>query len=646
MKCILLVRVSTEQQSFDKQKDEILKLALADGYALADIEDISIKESGIKLAEEERLGLIEMKKKIETGEYDCVYAWEISRIARTKKVLFSIADYLEQQKVQLIIKNPYLKMLKADGTRDESASMIFTIFAQIAESEMRLKKERFRRGREKLAEEGRYNGGKIPFGYRIDYNNAKKIVIDENDAAVVREVFNLYESGISQPQLAREFHRRGNSKLTISFINNILNNERYTGSKKCYAGSSFQRSYPVIITPAQFKHCREIALGNNTTAGKAKNIYFASKILVCPLCGCYFSASGSKVYYRCYDANNPMRDYNHYKTPRCTNNVNISINIMDSLLWHVAIEAEVKYILNAAEEDKVKYEKQIAELEIKLNAIDQRLEDLDKKKGRVGDALIAGFYTQERADKKKKEFDELGKIILQDQADYIRSIEHTKSLLKDIGVAYNLTNVDSVVDYIEHEISLRNKIENLEDDAERSKIIHRHIKKVVINNDEVQYKFGIGEKMAKSRFITIEFYNGDIQFYQYIPNTGTGGYIFKATSTGELIEKISFTYLHRYYDIKKRERQELNKKKVLEERFKFYPTEKYAVGLRELSEFLHCSLSTGRRWIEELEILKPAVVCKYRKQLVIDKQLCKNILAKEANKNYWARKLFNSINYE
>lgn len=232
MKCILLVRVSTEQQNFDKQKEEILNLALADGYARTDIEDISVKESGIKLAEEERLGLIEMKKKIETGEYNCVYAWEISRIARTKKVLFSIADYLEERKVQLIIKNPYLKMLKDDGTRDESASMIFTIFAQIAESEMRLKKERFRRGREKLAQEGRFNGGNIPFGYRVDYDNAKKIVIDENDAAVVRELFNLYESGISQPQLAKEFHRRGNSKLTISFINNIVKQRKVHWLKK------------------------------------------------------------------------------------------------------------------------------------------------------------------------------------------------------------------------------------------------------------------------------------------------------------------------------------------------------------------------------------------------------------------------------
>ena len=68
------------------------------------------------------------------------------------------------------------------------------------------KKVRFHRGRRKLAEEGKYNGGNIPYGYRIDYEQGKLIVIDEQDAAVVREVFNLYESGISQPKLAAEFY--------------------------------------------------------------------------------------------------------------------------------------------------------------------------------------------------------------------------------------------------------------------------------------------------------------------------------------------------------------------------------------------------------------------------------------------------------
>ena len=142
-KCILLVRVSTERQSFDAQEQELFQLALSDGYAESDIIPICEKESGIKLREEERKGLNAMKELIKSDStIDCVYAWEISRIARKKKILFSILEYLTDRKIQLIIKDPYLKLLLPNGEIDQNAEMVFTLFAQMAESEMRNKAAR------------------------------------------------------------------------------------------------------------------------------------------------------------------------------------------------------------------------------------------------------------------------------------------------------------------------------------------------------------------------------------------------------------------------------------------------------------------------------------------------------------------------
>ena len=81
-KAILLVRVSTQKQDFDAQEKELYNMALSDGYADNDIIPICEKESGIKLSEEERNGLNRMKEVIAEGGVTCVYAWEISRIAR------------------------------------------------------------------------------------------------------------------------------------------------------------------------------------------------------------------------------------------------------------------------------------------------------------------------------------------------------------------------------------------------------------------------------------------------------------------------------------------------------------------------------------------------------------------------------------
>ena len=93
MKAILLVRVSTQTQELDAQEKELYELAYRDGYTDADIIPIAEKESGIKLKEEERLGLNRLKEEVEKGDVKDVYIWEVSRLARTKKVLFSMQDY-------------------------------------------------------------------------------------------------------------------------------------------------------------------------------------------------------------------------------------------------------------------------------------------------------------------------------------------------------------------------------------------------------------------------------------------------------------------------------------------------------------------------------------------------------------------------
>ena len=196
-KCILLVRVSTESQSFEAQEKELFDLAVKDGYSKEQITPIAIKESAIKLKEEERLGLQKMYEYLATGEYDCVYAWEGSRIARTKKVLFSVQDKLVKNKIQLIIKNPSVRLLKDNGEIDEAAELVFTLFAQLSESEMRNKKDRFSRGKRQKASEGKYAGANIPFGYKVDYDNDKKIVVDEERAEIVKASYNLYDEGIS-----------------------------------------------------------------------------------------------------------------------------------------------------------------------------------------------------------------------------------------------------------------------------------------------------------------------------------------------------------------------------------------------------------------------------------------------------------------
>ena len=89
-KCILLVRVSTDAQDLAQQTDKVKSQALSDGYTEDSIIVIEDKESAVKLSEEERNGLNRLKMLIDNDPLiDCVYSYEISRISRQAKLVYS-----------------------------------------------------------------------------------------------------------------------------------------------------------------------------------------------------------------------------------------------------------------------------------------------------------------------------------------------------------------------------------------------------------------------------------------------------------------------------------------------------------------------------------------------------------------------------
>lgn len=620
-KIILFTRVSTEQQHLESQEDSLRRAALLDGYSESDIVVIGNKESAIKLDEEERKGLQELKIELATGDVDIVYIFELSRLSRKPKILYSIRDQFLEAKVQLKCLNPCFMLLTPDCSQfDSTASLVFSLFGAMAEQEMIEKKARFHRGRKRLAEEGKFNGGKIPFGYRVDREHGKLIVIDEVESSMVKEVFNLYENGISQPKLAKEFYRRGNKKMTISLINNILNNERYTGRKHVYPGSSFERVYPAIITPELFDRCRIIAKENNTRADKTKNIYYAYKLIRCQYCNCLFSSSGSKVNYHCYDAYNRMRIYDYYKTPQCTSRITISINVMDSLLWYVCKQEEVNYIVNTANADIDKYKERIKILEEKLDFIAERMNDLGKKKERIVDMYIDGLLTNDKRSAKIQKIDNDRKDIFLEQVRYLNEKEHLEEMTIDLTEKYDLNDIGNIAGQIEKIMELQTRIYSITDDKERSLIIHKHVKSVTVANRELVWQFPHKLRKGIARFITIELYRGEIFYFYYLPNSGYGGLIIKADKEGNTIEPINYEYLDRFYDKSKRERHEKEKQKRKSKKESAYPSERFCYSYSGLAKFMGVTISTAFRYVETVGILKDASVGMYQKEHVFDKK--------------------------
>lgn len=459
-KAILFVRVSTERQHFDEQEAQLFEMAVKDGYKEKNIIPIAEKESGRKLSEEERKGLKKMKALIESDkDIDCVYCWEVSRIARTKKVNFSILDYLENKKIQLKVMNPYIVLFNPNGTINDAAETIFTLYTQMAESEMRVKFERFARGKKENTEKGRYNGGMVRYGYKVD--NEGYYVIDEEKANVVRLIFNMYANeNVSVLNISDYLKERG-IEIQPQRINQILSEEAYIGKKG-------NRPYPIIINEELFKKAKEVAKGKNTCVNKSKKYYFGSRLMVCPCCGKAMTPYKS-MGYACSQ---------HYSVLKaCNNTCTVSINAVETILL---MQAQQKYISMAIKEAKGTTKRLIAEnkdLEIRLNATENEIEKRSGEFDKIGMLYRKGIIrTEEELDKAINEVNDGLKELNDKKAELENRIKSNNELIEELKNGGNVDVQKIIQDVYSATDAMSYK--------EAYDMIHKVIEKVIVTNEE------------------------------------------------------------------------------------------------------------------------------------------------------------------
>lgn len=481
MKCILMVRVSTERQSYDAQIKELFEVARNSGYSEDDITPVSEKESGIKLDEEERAGLNRMKELIGTGEYDCVFAWEISRIARRKKILFSVLEYLVERKIQLIIKEPYIHLLKDDGTIDEGAETIFTLYAQLAESEMRNKIARFKRAKEEGLAKGKYQGGRVTLGYKVNEDGYWEI--DEEGAALIRLIFELYLTGeYSATSLAKELLSRGyfyrkypysksGGQLSVTEVKNriwqILKNTMYLGGpSKMECGGKIRinrNNYPRIIDDATWEACVKKRQANRCIS-KSKTPNLLAKIIRCKC--------GSAYYCSTFDGSYMCRVKHNGVEKGLQHSPDIHADLIESLVWYIALVELQSDSIAKSNERKEENEKEIAILNGKIEHAQQNIKNLLQRKERLDEdyyvnlALSDERY-RELCERQNESIQELNKSI----SDYNSKI----TFLND--------QIESAITFDETLDSLRDKYESLRagtDFDTMRMVICRYVKSITV----------------------------------------------------------------------------------------------------------------------------------------------------------------------
>ena len=163
-KVVILARVSTDKQEYQRQVNELTDYCTRVGWSVEAV--FSNKVSGAKRMEE-RPEIMDLIDFVKSNDIDKVVCLEISRLGRNTLQALKVIECLTENGVSLFVKNYNLETL-TDGKVNPVASLICTILLEIASMERLTIKERMASGRDQYIAKCRREGVKMgrPSSYR------------------------------------------------------------------------------------------------------------------------------------------------------------------------------------------------------------------------------------------------------------------------------------------------------------------------------------------------------------------------------------------------------------------------------------------------------------------------------------------------
>ncbi len=338
-KVAVYCRVSTEEQrerqSINNQTEYAKDYCQRQAYIISDFycDDGVSGTIPFEDREEGRRLLQDAKE----GKFNLVLIWKIDRLARDTKLSLTVAHFLKELGINI------KSMTEPFDTSTPIGEFMFTQLASIAKLERDNIRERSMAGTNRLARQGKWLGGIVPYGYRVNVESF--LVVNEeplpnvniSEAEVVRMIYTwIGVDGFSTLEVARRLNAmnipshyakdgreffmpsqnrknadsdsvlQGKRKIKTSGrwhphrIGNMVHNTTYMGVH--YYGKRtkkprelIEREVPVIVSPELWYKAQEVLRNNFLWAKRhTRREYLLRGLIRCDLCGRNMSGSFHK----------------------------------------------------------------------------------------------------------------------------------------------------------------------------------------------------------------------------------------------------------------------------------------------------------------------------------------------------------------
>ncbi|ALE07244.1 hypothetical protein AL755_20105 [Arthrobacter sp. ERGS1:01] len=270
----------------ERQREDCEKLAASMGLTVVETysdNDVSAYSGKTRPAYERLLAAIQR------GEVQTVLTWNTDRLHRRTSELERYIDICQPLDVEThSVKAGHINLDSANGRA------VAKILGTIAQQESELKSERIKRQKRQAAQSGRYLGGRVPWGWRVD----EGVIVEDTAAAdFIRAGVQAILDGHSLIEVTRRWSDAGarslaGNRMNTTQVRRVLTRSRNAGIVT-HHGEPVSSDWPALLSVEDFR-AMEAKLNDRTiprqSASKFK--YLLSGIVACH-CGEYMTGFGA-----------------------------------------------------------------------------------------------------------------------------------------------------------------------------------------------------------------------------------------------------------------------------------------------------------------------------------------------------------------
>ena len=372
-KTSIYARVSSEDQAergtienqieFATKYCDLHKLDIVEWYkddGITGTIPLEMREAGSRLLEDAK-----------NHKFELLLIYRLDRLGRSARIILNAVYELEQHGIKI------RSMTEPFDTGDPNGRFLLTVLAGVADLERETILERMWHGANRAARDGKWLGGIVPYGYRV--NEAKKLEINEDmlpgfemsEADVISLIYRLiteqklstikvsdYLNALGLPPSYTKDGRQvkqGKRKVNTAGIwrpgriSTIVRNTTYKGIHYYGKKSSKQRDLiprevPAIVSEETWDKARLMMHDNQLEAMKnSKTQYLLRGLIKCGICGLtyhginYESSKKGKAYYKC----GGKTSYHGPLEGKCSSK-NVPQQWIEEIIWGDC----VKFIMN------------------------------------------------------------------------------------------------------------------------------------------------------------------------------------------------------------------------------------------------------------------------------------------------------------